>query len=134
MNSCLKYNFVTTFSYFRCTVSAEQEDTVDGSPRYTLMKKSIINYANDSNLSITSVISKAAAKPAGTTVLTTMPNTEQNAANKISLVPTKLLLKPQQGITTTYKQPSLIYATKSPQGTCVSTSNSSIPMKVIYIF
>lgn len=104
------------------------------------MKKSIINYANDSNLSITSVISKATAKPSGTaTVLTTVPTNDQNAsnanaANKISLVPTKLLLKPQQGITTTYKQPSLIYATKTPQGTSVSTSNSSIPMKVINIF
>jgi hypothetical protein len=86
------------------------------------LTKNIINYANDSNLSITSV---QTVKPVGN------PNQQPN---KISLVPTKLLLKPQQqSIAQQFKQPTLIYSSAGTQGVVTTTNSSSIPMKVVFV-
>lgn len=103
-------------------------------PTSNHMTKNIINYANDS-LSIASVASGGSTSAAPTTVSPKITAT-QATSSKISLVPTKLLLK-QAG--TNFKQGSTIVYTSQPATTHVGTittnaqSSSSIPMKVVFV-
>lgn len=99
-----------------------------------LMTKNIINYANDS-LSIASVVSGQPTTPQAQAIPIS-PKTSSQATNKISLVPTKLLLKPSQG--NSFKtSPTIVYSsvqsTTSVAGTVTTNAQSSIPMKVVFV-
>lgn len=119
----------------------EYED-IDDSDKPPPAKKSnndntnIINYANEANLSITSVTSGDLSSSSIQNLMriSTSPSIPTSSANKISLVPTNLLLKPQaQNITPTYKPPALVY-TSQPNTTLLNQSKtSSIPMKVVFV-
>lgn len=119
----------------------EYED-IDDSDKPPPAKKSnidnsnIINYANEANLSITSVSSGDLSSNSIQNLMriSTSPSIPTSSANKISLVPTNLLLKPQaQNITPNYKPPALVY-TSQPNTTLVNHSKtSSIPMKVVFV-
>ena len=98
------------------------------------MTKSIINYANDS-FSIASVVS-GNQQPGPMQAIPVSPKTNQQANNKISLVPTKLLLKPNTG--PNFKStPTIVYSsvqsTTSVAGTVTTNAQSSIPMKVVFV-
>jgi hypothetical protein len=97
-----------------------------------LMTKNIINYSSDS-LSIASVVSGTSPQAQAIPV---SPKTSQ-ANNKISLVPTKLLLKPQT-INSNFKtNPTIVYSSvqssTSVAGTITTNAQSSIPMKVVFV-
>lgn len=105
-----------------------------------LMTKNIINYANDS-LSIASVISGNAPAPAQAIPIspkTSSLTQQQQSSNKISLVPTKLLLKTPQGVNN-FKSTSAIVYSSVPTSTsnttgCISTNaQSSLPMKLVFV-
>lgn len=94
------------------------------------MTKNIINYSHDS-ISIASVVSGNPPQPAQA-----IPKTSSQSNNKISLVPTKLLLKPQQ-VNSFKSQPTIVYSTvqssTSVAGTVTTNAQSSIPMKVVFV-
>lgn len=99
-----------------------------------LMTKNIINYANDS-LSISSVVSGQPSPPQAQAIPIS-PKTSPQSASKISLVPTKLLLKPQAG--NSFKStPTIVYSSvqssTSVAGTITTNAQSSIPMKVVFV-
>lgn len=101
-----------------------------------LMTKNIINYANDS-LSIASVVSGQPSPPQ--TIAQTIPMSPKiatSSASKISLVPTKLLLK-SQGVNSFKSAPTIVYSsvpsTTSATGTVTTNAQSSVPMKVVFV-
>lgn len=99
-----------------------------------LMTKNIINYANDS-LSISSVVSGQPSPPQAQAIPIS-PKTSSQSANKISLVPTKLLLKPQ-AVNSFKSTPTIVYSSvpssTSITGTITTNAQSSIPMKVVFV-
>lgn len=96
------------------------------------MTKNIINYSNDS-ISIASVVSGNPPPQAQTQAI---PKTSPQSNNKISLVPTKLLLKPQQ-VNSFKSQPTIVYSSvpssTSVSGAVSTNAQSSIPMKVVFV-
>lgn len=98
------------------------------------MTKNIINYSNDS-ISIASVVS-GNPSPQAQTQTQAIPKTSSQSNSKISLVPTKLLLKPQQ-VNSFKTQPTIVYSsvqsTTSVAGTVTTNAQSSIPMKVVFV-
>lgn len=95
------------------------------------MTKNIINYGNES-LSIASVVSGSPPQAQ----IQPIPKTSSQSNSKISLVPTKLLLKPQT--VSNYKStPTIVYSSvqTSPATVDGVTTNaqSSIPMKVVFV-
>lgn len=98
------------------------------------MTKNIINYANDS-LSISSVVSGQPSPPQAQAIPIS-PKTSSQSANKISLVPTKLLLKPQ-AVNSFKSTPTIVYSSvpssTSIAGTITTNAQSSIPMKVVFV-
>lgn len=100
------------------------------------MTKNIINYANDS-LSIASV---ASGQPSPTETqaqaIPISPKTSPQSASKISLVPTKLLLK-SQSVKSFKSTPTIVYSSvqssTSVAGTVTTNAQSSIPMKVVFV-
>jgi hypothetical protein len=109
------------------------KETASATPATTnqLMTKNIINYSNDS-LSISSVVS--GTTPANSQAIPVSPKTS-TASNKISLVPTKLLLK-SQAVNSFKQNPTIVYSsvqsTTTP-GTITTNAQSSIPMKVVFV-
>lgn len=96
------------------------------------MTKNIINYGNDS-LSIASVVSGNPPQAQNQSI----PKTSSQSNNKISLVPTKLLLKPQT-VTNFKSTPTIVYSSvqtssTSADGTVTTNAQSSIPMKVVFV-
>ncbi|CRK99010.1 CLUMA_CG011936, isoform A [Clunio marinus] len=104
------------------------------------MTKNIINYSNDS-LSIASVVSgsQQLSHPQPQTQAQPIPISPKNAShasNKISLVPTKLLLK--SSTVNNYKAtPTIVYSSvqssTSVAGTITTNAQSSIPMKFVVV-
>lgn len=97
-----------------------------------LMTKNIINYGNDS-LSIASVVSGNPPQAQNQSI----PKTSPQSNNKISLVPTKLLLKPQT-VNSFKSTPTIVYSSvqtssTSVDGTVTTNAQSSIPMKVVFV-
>jgi hypothetical protein len=106
-----------------------------------LMTKNIINYANDS-LSIASVISgnapPAQAIPISPKTSSLLSQQQQAAANKISLVPTKLLLKTPQGGNNFKSTSTIVYSTvptstSNTTGTISTNAQGSVPMKLVFV-
>jgi hypothetical protein len=95
------------------------------------MTKNIINYSNDS-LSIASVVSGSSSTQSATQAQAIPISPKTSSASKISLVPTKLLLKPNS-----FKQtPTLVYSSvqsSTPVSGTITTNASSIPMKVVFV-
>lgn len=83
--------------------------------------KDIVNYPNDSSLSITSVQSNNQQQSTSNILQISSPNS-LTSASKISLVPTKLLLKSQAGFSST-----------TSTATITTNAQSSIPMKVVFV-
>lgn len=102
-----------------------------------IMTKNIINYANDS-LSIASVVSGSPPQPVPTTVqaIPVSAKMTPQANSKISLVPTKLLLK-QQTVSSFKSTPTIVYSSVQSStpvaGTVTTNAQSSIPMKVVFV-
>lgn len=98
------------------------------------MTKNIINYGTDS-LSIASVVSGNTPTAQAQSIPVT-PKTSPQSNNKISLVPTKLLLKPP-GVNNFKSTPTIVYSSvqssTSVAGTVTTNAQSSIPMKVVFI-
>ena len=97
----------------------------------SLMTKNIINYGNDS-LSIASVVS-GNPPPAQ---IQSIPKTSSQSNSKISLVPTKLLLKQQ--VNNFKSTPTIVYSSvqtssTAVDGTVTTNAQSSIPMKVVFV-
>lgn len=89
------------------------------------ISRNIINYQNDSSLSILSVHgnnSSTAPSPVS-------PSTNSSIGSKISLVPTNLLLKSQTG----FKSPPPLVTPTSTITTNAQSSSQSIPMKVVFV-
>lgn len=101
------------------------------------MTKNIINYANDS-LSIASVVSGSPSQPLPATVQAIPVSAKMTppANSKISLVPTKLLLK-QQTVNSFKSAPTIVYSSVQSStpvtGTVTTNAQSSIPMKVVFV-
>lgn len=101
------------------------------------MTKNIINYANDS-LSIASCHTVVSAPPQAHSIPMPSPKTSSQSNNtKISLVPTKLLLK-QQSVNSFKSTPTIVYSTVQTTstpvtGTVTTNAQSSIPMKVVFV-
>lgn len=94
----------------------------------------ITNYVNDS-FSIASVVSGSSPKTPSQAIPS--PKISSQAANsKISLVPTKLLLKPNP-VTNFKSSPTIVYSSvqSTTPGTATVSTNaqSSIPMKVVFV-
>lgn len=133
--------FLISFSICRRLDSTVADSSTDASTKDNppaaasitnqLMTKNIINYSNDS-LSIASVVS--GTSPASQAIPVS-PKTSQ-ANTKISLVPTKLLLKPQT-VSNFKSQPTIVYSSVPSStpvtGTVTTNAQSSIPMKVVFV-
>lgn len=105
-----------------------------------LVTKNIINYSNDiSALSIASCHTVVSAPPQAQSIPMPSPKTtsQPNTNTKISLVPTKLLLK-QQSVNSFKSSPTIVYSTVQTSstpvtGTVTTNAQSSIPMKVVFV-
>lgn len=138
MNQC---NFI----HFRKLDSTDADSSTDlkDKPAATpssnqTMTKNIINYANDS-LSIASVVSQGSApqpSPATVQAIPVSAKMTPSANSKISLVPTKLLLK-QQAVNSFKSSPTIVYSSVQSStpvtGTVTTNAQSSIPMKVVFV-
>jgi hypothetical protein len=99
------------------------------------MTKNIINYTTDS-LSIASVVS---GNSPATQSIPNSPKTsvQQQSANKISLVPTKLLLKTPQGGNNFKSSSTIVYSsvptTTSTSGAVTTNAQGSLPMKLVFV-
>lgn len=103
------------------------------------MTKNIINYANDS-LSIASVVSGNAPTVQAIPIApkTSPTLSSQQSANKISLVPTKLLLKTPQGGNSFKQTSTIVYSTvptstSNTTGSISTNAQSSLPMKLVFV-
>ncbi|XP_070509246.1 probable myosin light chain kinase DDB_G0279831 [Chironomus tepperi] len=94
-------------------------------PLHANKTNSIINYANEA-LSITSVHGN---NTMGQETSTKLLN---QSSNKISLVPTKLLLK-SQGTLSSFKSASHVVVPTSVNNNLQTQSSSSVPMKVVFV-
>lgn len=85
-------------------------------------EKDIVNYPNDSLLSITSVQSNG-TQQSNSNIIQIPPNSASSTvASKLSLVPTKLLLKSQAN-----------FAATTTSSSITTNAQSSIPMKVVFV-
>lgn len=132
------------FIYFRKLDSTDADSSTDLKDKPVAlpssnqnMTKNIINYANDS-LSIASVVSNSPTQPMPATVQAIPVSAKMTppANSKISLVPTKLLLK-QQTVNSFKSAPTIVYSSVQSStpvtGTVTTNAQSSIPMKVVFV-
>ena len=100
------------------------------------MTKNIINYTTDS-LSIASVVSGNSPSAQTIPISPKTSTLQQLSANKISLVPTKLLLKTNQGGNNFKSSSTIVYSsvpsTTSSGGTITTSAQGSLPMKLVFV-
>lgn len=94
-------------------------------PLHVNKTNSIINYANEA-LSITSVHGNNAMGQEATSKLS------NQSSSKISLIPTKLLLK-SQGTLSSFKSTSHVVVPTSVNNNPSTQSSPSVPMKVVFV-
>lgn len=95
-------------------------------PLHASKTNSIINYANEA-LSITSVHGNNAMVHEASSKLS-----NNQSSSKISLIPTKLLLK-SQGTLSSFKSTSHVVVPTSVNNNPTTQSSSSVPMKVVFV-
>lgn len=95
-------------------------------PLHASKTNSIINYANEA-LSITSVHGNNAMVHEASSKLS-----NNQSSSKISLIPTKLLLK-SQGTLGNFKSTSHVVVPTSVNNNPTTQSSSSVPMKVVFV-
>lgn len=119
--------FYYLFNFFSKPDSSTSSDAIPSKKENETANKDIINYPNDSLLSITSVqgTNPQLQQTTSTNLLQVsqipLSSASSGVSNKISLVPTKLLLKTQSGFVPT------------SSSSITTNAQSSIPMKVVFV-